>query len=66
MQPRGLRARVVVGADGRNSFVAREVSARDYAVYPAPRMAAWAYFAGAVEAVEGYLKGSPVRVLRPD
>ena len=25
-----------------------------------------AYFAGAVEAVEGYLKGNPVRVLRPD
>jgi len=25
-----------------------------------------AYFAGAVEALEGYLKGSPVRVLRPD
>jgi len=25
-----------------------------------------AYFEGAVEAVEGYLKGSPVRVLRAD
>ena len=25
-----------------------------------------AFFAGAVEAIEGYLKGSPVRVLRAD
>ncbi|WP_375490378.1 NAD(P)/FAD-dependent oxidoreductase [uncultured Jatrophihabitans sp.] len=44
-----VRARVVVGADGRKSFVAREVDAREYAVYPAPRMAAWAYFEGAAD-----------------
>jgi 2-polyprenyl-6-methoxyphenol hydroxylase-like FAD-dependent oxidoreductase len=42
-----VRARVVVGADGRGSFVAREVGAREYEGYPAPRLAAWSYYANA-------------------
>jgi 2-polyprenyl-6-methoxyphenol hydroxylase-like FAD-dependent oxidoreductase len=40
-------ARVVVGADGRGSFVAKRTGAREYATYRAPRLAAWAYYAGA-------------------
>ncbi len=42
-----VRARLVIGADGRDSFVARSVGARKYATYPAPRFAVWAYFRGA-------------------
>ncbi|WP_375487737.1 FAD-dependent oxidoreductase [uncultured Jatrophihabitans sp.] len=39
-----ITAGLVVGADGRSSFVARAVRARAYARYPAPRFAAWAYY----------------------
>ena len=42
-----VRARIVVGADGRDSFVARAVGAREYATYGAPRFAAWSYYRGA-------------------
>ena len=42
-----IRARLVIGADGRDSFVARRVGAREYATYAAPRFAAWSYYRGA-------------------
>jgi 2-polyprenyl-6-methoxyphenol hydroxylase-like FAD-dependent oxidoreductase len=39
-----IRARVVVGADGRNSTVARLVAARKYNLAPNERFAYWAFF----------------------
>lgn len=39
-----VRARVVVGADGRNSSVAREVGASRYAVLPTERFGYFAYY----------------------
>lgn len=39
-----IRAPLVVGADGRNSTVARLVSAKEYLGYNAPRGAYWAYW----------------------
>lgn len=50
-----IGARLVVGADGRASAVAELVGARKYAVAPAERMFAWAYFEG-VEEPEGHLR----------
>jgi menaquinone-9 beta-reductase len=44
-----LRARLVVGADGRSSTVAGLVGAAEYNVAPPGRMFAWAYFEGARE-----------------
>ncbi len=43
---RVLRARLVVGADGRNSTVARLVNARKYNVVPSERFAYWSFFEG--------------------
>lgn len=42
-----LRARLVVGADGRNSTVADLVGARKYNLVPNERFAYWAFFEGA-------------------
>jgi menaquinone-9 beta-reductase len=42
-----LRARLVVGADGRRSTVAGRVGAAEYFKAPAGRLFAWAYFEGA-------------------
>ena len=39
-----LGAALVVGADGRNSSVARLTGAREYLAYDAPRAAYWAYW----------------------
>jgi 2-polyprenyl-6-methoxyphenol hydroxylase-like FAD-dependent oxidoreductase len=50
-----LRARLVVGADGRGSTVAGAVGAREYYVAPPARMFSWAYFEGAAEA-DGHLR----------
>jgi 2-polyprenyl-6-methoxyphenol hydroxylase-like FAD-dependent oxidoreductase len=50
-----LRARLVVGADGRGSTVAGTVGAGEYYVAPPARMFAWAYFEGAAEA-DGHLR----------
>ncbi len=47
-QTEELRARVVVGADGRSSTVARLVGARRYHETPSPRVFTWAYFDGGV------------------
>jgi 2-polyprenyl-6-methoxyphenol hydroxylase-like FAD-dependent oxidoreductase len=44
---RELRARLVVGADGRNSTVAELVGARKYNLVPHERFAYWAFFEGA-------------------
>lgn len=44
---RELSARLVVGADGRNSTVAKLVGARKYHVVPSERFAYWAFFEGA-------------------
>lgn len=41
---RRVRADLVVGADGRDSFVARAVQAREYLAYPAPRVIYWSYW----------------------
>ena len=43
---RRLSARIVVGADGRNSTVARLVGARKYHVVPSERFAYWGFFEG--------------------
>jgi flavin-dependent dehydrogenase len=42
-----LRARLLVGADGRHSTVAKLVGARRYNVTPNQRLCYWAYFEGA-------------------
>jgi flavin-dependent dehydrogenase len=42
-----LRARLIVGADGRNSTIARLCGARKYNVTPNQRFAYWTYFEGA-------------------
>ena len=42
-----LRARLVVGADGRNSTIADLVGARKYNLVPNERFAYWAFFEGA-------------------
>lgn len=39
-----VRADLVVGADGRDSFVARAVGAAEYLDYPAPRVIYWSYW----------------------
>jgi 2-polyprenyl-6-methoxyphenol hydroxylase-like FAD-dependent oxidoreductase len=44
---RELEARLVVGADGRNSTIARLVKARKYNLTPGQRFAYWAFFEGA-------------------
>jgi 2-polyprenyl-6-methoxyphenol hydroxylase-like FAD-dependent oxidoreductase len=43
----GLEARLVVGADGRNSTVARLAGARKYNLTPNERFMYWSFFAGA-------------------
>jgi 2-polyprenyl-6-methoxyphenol hydroxylase-like FAD-dependent oxidoreductase len=50
-----LRARLVVGADGRGSTVAKLVGATEYHLAPPGRMFAWAYFEGAAND-EGHLR----------
>jgi 2-polyprenyl-6-methoxyphenol hydroxylase-like FAD-dependent oxidoreductase len=44
-----LRARLVVGADGRRSTVAALAGAAEYHVAPPGRLFAWAYFEGAAD-----------------
>ncbi len=44
---RDLSARLVVGADGRNSTVAKLTGARKYHVVPSERFLYWAFFEGA-------------------
>ena len=39
-----VRAGLVVGADGRDSFIARAVQARQYLEYAAPRVVYWSYW----------------------
>ncbi len=43
-QTRRFGARLVVGADGRHSFIANEVGATEYFAYDAPRAMYWAYW----------------------
>ena len=43
-EEREIRARLIVGADGRNSTVAREVGARRYSVLPMERFGYFAYY----------------------
>jgi flavin-dependent dehydrogenase len=50
-----LQARLVVGADGRNSTIARLVGARRYNVVPNERFAYWAFFEGAKWSRESFL-----------
>jgi 2-polyprenyl-6-methoxyphenol hydroxylase-like FAD-dependent oxidoreductase len=46
-EERELSARLVVGADGRNSTVAKLTGARKYHVVPSERFAYWGFFEGA-------------------
>lgn len=46
-QERELRARLIVGADGRQSAIARLCRARRYNLTPSRRLLFWAYFEGA-------------------
>jgi flavin-dependent dehydrogenase len=41
---REFRARLVVGADGRHSTIARQVEAEEYLAYDAPRAMFWGYW----------------------
>ncbi|SEH70712.1 2-polyprenyl-6-methoxyphenol hydroxylase [Mycolicibacterium rutilum] len=50
-----IRARLVVGADGRQSRVAGAADAHEYLVTPAGRLPTWAYFDGVAER-EGRLR----------
>ncbi len=52
---RELRAALVVGADGRNSTVARLVSAEKYEVAPNERTGYWQYYAGVAMPAEFHL-----------
>ena len=45
-QEHDLRARLVVGADGRGSIVARSVGARRYLTTPTERIFLWSYYEG--------------------
>jgi flavin-dependent dehydrogenase len=67
--PVEIPARVVVGADGRNSTVARAVGARAYLTRPRLRTAYYAYFtavAGAgLPALEYYWHGPNVVIVAP-
>ncbi|HEX5206145.1 MAG TPA: NAD(P)/FAD-dependent oxidoreductase [Actinoplanes sp.] len=64
-----LAARVVVGADGRNSLVARQAGAAAYLRRPKVRAAYYAYFAGLaaapLPALEYYWSGSDVVIVAP-
>ncbi len=49
-------ARVVIGADGRNSFVAREVSAEEYRIHEPTTCGYYSYFSGLpMDSVDLYL-----------
>jgi flavin-dependent dehydrogenase len=50
-----VRARLVVGADGHHSAVARLTGAEEYHVAPAGRLPTWAYFQGVAD-TEGRLR----------
>jgi 2-polyprenyl-6-methoxyphenol hydroxylase-like FAD-dependent oxidoreductase len=50
-----IKARLVVGADGRQSSVAENVGAQEYLTTPSGRMPAWAYFEGVTDR-EGRLR----------
>jgi flavin-dependent dehydrogenase len=52
---RTLAARLVVGADGRNSTIARLVRARRYNVVPNERFAYWTFFEGAQWSRESFV-----------
>ena len=43
-EPEPIRARLVVGADGRNSTIAQLVGAEEYLGYDGPRFVYWAYW----------------------
>jgi len=49
---RALSARLVVGADGRNSTIAKLTGARKYHVVPSERFAYWGFFEGVDDASE--------------
>ena len=50
-----IRARLVVGADGRHSTVAAAVGAPEYHVSPPGRLAAWGYYEGVADR-DGHLR----------
>ncbi|WP_431237592.1 NAD(P)/FAD-dependent oxidoreductase [Mycolicibacterium aichiense] len=50
-----IRARLVVGADGRSSQVANNVDAKEYSVTPMGRVPVWGYFEGVADR-EGRLR----------
>lgn len=52
-----IRARVVIGADGRRSTVARAVGATEYCTRPGGRMPSWSFYDG-VDADHGFFFGA--------
>ncbi len=48
-----VRARIVIGADGRRSTIARKVGAEEYKVVPSPTGVFYSYFAGIAPAAAG-------------
>ncbi|HET6735421.1 FAD-dependent oxidoreductase [Mycobacterium sp.] len=50
-----IRGRLTVGADGRNSIIAKSVAAGEYLSTPPGRLPAWAYFRGVSDG-EGHLR----------
>ncbi|MCV7345204.1 NAD(P)/FAD-dependent oxidoreductase [Mycolicibacterium rhodesiae] len=50
-----IRARLVVGADGRHSQVAKDVGAKEYSITPMGRVPVWGYFEGVADR-EGRLR----------
>ncbi|AYF78037.1 FAD-dependent monooxygenase [Nocardia yunnanensis] len=52
-----IRARVVIGADGRSSTVARSVGAREYCTRPGGRMPTWSFYEG-VDPSQGLFFGA--------
>lgn len=55
-----IRARLVVGADGRNSTVAAAVGAAEYLAQPAGRLPTWAFYEG-VDPSAGFFFGTVSR-----
>lgn len=55
-----IRARVVVGADGRASTVAASVGAAEYCTRPAGRLPTWAFYEG-VDSAAGFYFGTVSR-----
>ncbi|MEZ0363827.1 NAD(P)/FAD-dependent oxidoreductase [Mycobacterium sp. pUA109] len=50
-----IYADLVIGADGRNSVVAKSVGSREYLALPGGRLSSWAYYTSYDESAEAFL-----------